>query len=196
MTCNLRHPMGLHHSVWQSPLKMQHLRSPPNRNTHISQYLAVQIQIDFLIEFEFIPENRSFWIRWIWGWQHFQWKLPYLLYCVNPKIRILNRNALFVDRPRKAQVMSPSERAGKCRRPASSMRARFAVDMCSNNVRGTQCEHVYTRAARTHTGSHEHTNIHTQNASTWRTHTHNAYEHIHIMHTSVVDIIDSMDLNC
>jgi len=145
---------------------MQHLRSPPNRKTHIPQYLAVQIQIDILIEFKFVPKNWSFWIRWIWECQHFQWKLSYLLYCVNPKIRILHRNALFVDKPRKAQVMSPSERAGKCRRPASSMRARFAVDMCSNNVRCTQCEHVYTRAAGTHTGSHENTNIRTQNTCT------------------------------
>jgi len=35
---------------WQFPLKMLHTRNPPNRETQIPRYLAVQIQTEMLIE--------------------------------------------------------------------------------------------------------------------------------------------------
>ena len=43
--------------VWQFPMKMQHFRNPPNRETQIPRYLAIQIQIGIWIcteEFEFL----------------------------------------------------------------------------------------------------------------------------------------------
>jgi len=33
----------------------------------MSRYLAVQIQIEILVEFELVPRNLSFWIWWISG---------------------------------------------------------------------------------------------------------------------------------
>ena len=50
---------------WQFLLKKLHLRNQPNRKTQIPQYLAVQIQIEMLVSFEFIPRNFSFSIWWI-----------------------------------------------------------------------------------------------------------------------------------
>jgi len=41
-----------------------HPRHPPNREIQISQYLAVKIQIENLVEFEFVPRTLSFWIWW------------------------------------------------------------------------------------------------------------------------------------
>jgi len=58
--------------LWQFPLKMTHPRNSPNRQTQISRCLAVQIQIEILIEFEFVQKNLSFVIRRISGVQRFQ----------------------------------------------------------------------------------------------------------------------------
>ena len=42
-------------------------RLPPSRHTQIPQYLAVQIYFEILIQFECLPRNLSFRIRWISG---------------------------------------------------------------------------------------------------------------------------------
>jgi len=52
-------------------------QNPPNRETQISWYLALQIQIEILFEFESVSRNLSFWIWWISGGYHFQWTLSY-----------------------------------------------------------------------------------------------------------------------
>ena len=45
-----------------------HLRNPPTRETEmILWYLAVQIQIEILNSFEFLPSNLSFWMWWFRG---------------------------------------------------------------------------------------------------------------------------------
>jgi len=51
--------------LWQIPLKMLHLRDPPNREfePQIPQYLAVQIHVENLVQFEFVPRNLSLSIR-------------------------------------------------------------------------------------------------------------------------------------
>jgi len=54
-------------SLWQFPLKLLHPQNPPNRDTQISRYLTVQIQIEILISFEFVLKSLCFWIWWIWG---------------------------------------------------------------------------------------------------------------------------------
>jgi len=54
--------------------------TPPrstNRETRILRYLAVQIQIEIWLSFEFTPRNWSFSIWWILREQHFQWNLLY-----------------------------------------------------------------------------------------------------------------------
>ena len=61
--------------LWQIPLKLLHLRDPPNQKPRIPeylavqiqipQYLAVQIQIEYLFQFKFVQRNLSLWIRWI-----------------------------------------------------------------------------------------------------------------------------------
>jgi len=43
---------GLFYYIWQFPLKMLYPRNPPNRETRISQYFAVQIQIEILVWFD------------------------------------------------------------------------------------------------------------------------------------------------
>jgi len=48
------------YSLWQFPLNMTYPWNPPNQETHISRYLAAQIQIGLL--FEFVPRNLIFWI--------------------------------------------------------------------------------------------------------------------------------------
>jgi len=64
----------MEHDIWNSyirwnvvtqfPLKTLHPRNPHNQETHISRYLAVQIQIqiEILVEHEFMPGNLSIWI--------------------------------------------------------------------------------------------------------------------------------------
>jgi len=52
--------------LWQFPQKMLHPRFPTNRETQISRYLAVQIQIEILVWFESVPRNLSCWIWLIW----------------------------------------------------------------------------------------------------------------------------------
>jgi len=42
-----------------------HLQNPPYPQTQISRYLAVQIQIQILVQFEFVPSNLSFRIWWV-----------------------------------------------------------------------------------------------------------------------------------
>jgi len=39
--------------------QMLHPRNPPNPATQIPRYLAVQIQTEILVEFEFVPRNFS-----------------------------------------------------------------------------------------------------------------------------------------
>jgi len=46
---------------------MQPLRIPPNRESQMSWYLAVQIQIEILVLFEFVPWKLSFTTRWMSG---------------------------------------------------------------------------------------------------------------------------------
>jgi len=41
--------------------------NPPIPETQISRYLAVQIQIESLFQFEFVPRNVSFWGMWVSG---------------------------------------------------------------------------------------------------------------------------------
>ena len=66
-------------TVSPCPLKRRYFPEiHQNRETRIPQYLAVQIQIWILAEFEFVQRNLSFSIWWISGVQHFQWKLSYL----------------------------------------------------------------------------------------------------------------------
>jgi len=79
----------MEHDIWNSKskwnivsqfsLKMLHPRSPHNRETHLSRYLAVQIEIEIeiLVEHEFVPRNLSIWIWWLWGVCRFQWNLSY-----------------------------------------------------------------------------------------------------------------------
>jgi len=62
-TCDVMHsavhsdmPSG---HISQFPLKMLHPRNPPNRETQIPRYLAVQTP-RFLVWFEFVPRNLSF----------------------------------------------------------------------------------------------------------------------------------------
>jgi len=43
--------------IWQFPLELLHPRNPPNRESLISRYLAVQIQIETLFKFELVPKN-------------------------------------------------------------------------------------------------------------------------------------------
>jgi len=49
--------------------------NPPNFATQISRYFAVQIQMQILAGFEFVPRNLSFWNWRISGVQYFEWKL-------------------------------------------------------------------------------------------------------------------------
>ena len=51
----------------QFPMKMLQPRNPPNRATQIPRYLKVQIQIENLVEFEFVPRNLGIAIWWISG---------------------------------------------------------------------------------------------------------------------------------
>jgi len=44
---------------------MPHPRNPPNREIEIPQYLAVQIQMEILVEFEFVSKTLSFPNWWI-----------------------------------------------------------------------------------------------------------------------------------
>jgi len=53
--------------LWKIPLKMLHARNLPSQQIWIPRYLAVQIQIEILNEFEFVPWNLSFWIWWVSG---------------------------------------------------------------------------------------------------------------------------------
>jgi len=53
--------------IWHFPLKMLQPRNPPNRATHIPRYLAIQIQIEISVEFEFVPRNLGIAIWWISG---------------------------------------------------------------------------------------------------------------------------------
>ena len=53
--------------VWQFPLKMLHPRNPPNQESQIPWYLVVQIQSGFLVWFESVTRNLSFWTWWISG---------------------------------------------------------------------------------------------------------------------------------
>jgi len=48
-------------------LKFLHPQNPLNRETQISRYLEVQIQIEILFSFESVQRNLRFWIWWIWG---------------------------------------------------------------------------------------------------------------------------------
>jgi len=64
--------------VYDSVHRNCYPQNPPNLRTLISQYLAVQIRIEILVYFEFVPRNLSFWIWWISGLKHFQWKLSYV----------------------------------------------------------------------------------------------------------------------
>jgi len=67
--------------IWQFPLKMQHLRNLPNRQTEICRYLVVQIQIDILLHYKIVARISSFWIgRILGGVQQVQWKLSYILH--------------------------------------------------------------------------------------------------------------------
>jgi len=50
------------HSLWQFTLKMLHPLNPPNRETQISRYLVVQIEIEIVVLSEFVPQNMRFWI--------------------------------------------------------------------------------------------------------------------------------------
>jgi len=46
--------------LWLFPLKMLPPRNPPHREFQIPWYLAVQIQIEILVSFEFVPRHLSF----------------------------------------------------------------------------------------------------------------------------------------
>jgi len=65
---------------------MQHTQNPTNRATQIPLYLAVQIQIEILVEFEFVPRNlgipkfHQIAIWWISGVEHVQRNLSYTLF--------------------------------------------------------------------------------------------------------------------
>jgi len=52
---------------WQFPLKTLHPRHSPNWETQIPRFLAVQLHIGILVQFEFVRMNLSFSIRWISG---------------------------------------------------------------------------------------------------------------------------------
>jgi len=67
----------------QFPLKLQHSQNPPNRETQISRYLAVQIQIEISISFEIVPRFLSFCIWWILEVLHFEWNLSNAFICMN-----------------------------------------------------------------------------------------------------------------
>jgi len=42
-------------------------QNPPNQETQIFQYLAIQIQIEILKKFDCAPKNLTFWVWWISG---------------------------------------------------------------------------------------------------------------------------------
>ena len=54
---------------WHLPLKMLHLQHPPNRETQISRYLAVKIQFQIWVWFEFVQRNSglSIWKGFVCG---------------------------------------------------------------------------------------------------------------------------------
>ena len=68
-------------------------KNPPNRETQVPQYLAVQIQIEILLEFECVPRHFEFFDLVDFGCvafsvetchisssdEHFQWKVSYQL---------------------------------------------------------------------------------------------------------------------
>jgi len=68
-------------------------KNPPNRETQVPQYLAVQIQIEILLEFECVPRHFEFFDLVDFGGvafsvetchisssdEHFQWKVSYQL---------------------------------------------------------------------------------------------------------------------
>jgi len=53
--------------LWQFPLKMQQPWNPPSQESPIPRYLAVQIQFEMYVKFEFVPNGLSFWILRISG---------------------------------------------------------------------------------------------------------------------------------
>jgi len=53
-------PFPVHH------FPLLHPQNPPDRETQIRRYVAVQIQIEIMDWFEFVPRNLSFWI-WATG---------------------------------------------------------------------------------------------------------------------------------
>ena len=49
------------------PFRILHLRNPPNRETQIPWYLAVQTQVETLDSFESVPRNLDILLWWILG---------------------------------------------------------------------------------------------------------------------------------
>jgi len=72
--------------VWLFPLKMLHPQNPTDWATQIPLYLAVQIQIEILVKFEFVPRNlgipkfQQIAIWWISGVEHVEWNVSYTIF--------------------------------------------------------------------------------------------------------------------
>jgi len=58
---------------------MLHPRNSSKLEPQILRYLTVRIQLEILIEFEFVPRNVSFSILQIAGVYHCQWNLRYAM---------------------------------------------------------------------------------------------------------------------